>query len=120
MCVCVHIRHTAPARTAIGLEIVQKLDQLVPVGAEQASDLLRLARVGDKHLEHVERLVLQGRRIGAQQRHNQLQIDLVRNVAHHGLPVGAVQQQLAKQLGGAVEGRAASVAGGQHQGKSCR
>ena len=83
---------------AVRVKVQQKFHEFVLVFDEYVEDGLRLVRVGDEHLEHVERLELDVARLVAEEVHHQLQVVLRRYVLSHDHEVVRVQQQLPKQL----------------------
>ena len=80
------------------MEAAEEGQQPLAVLDENVRDRLDLVRVGDKHLEDVEGLKLNVAALVAQQVHHELEVVGVADVDGHHLKVGAVEQDLAKQL----------------------
>ena len=76
---------------------IKKLRLADRVGKD-VHNVLGLGGVGDKHLEDMERLVLDGVVLVAKQTHDKHKVGTIGNIPNHNVEVDLVQQQLAKEL----------------------
>jgi len=82
----------------IVLEVLKEHDERVLVVCENVVDGLHLVRVGNEHLEDVERLVLDRTTLVAQQHHDLLQTWGRTDETGHHVKVGTVKKKLAEKL----------------------
>lgn len=80
------------------VEVAQENKELLLVAAENGLDLRGLLGVRDKDLEDMECFELDVAALVAEHVHHHLEVCLVRDVAGHDIEVGAVEQDLTKQL----------------------